>query len=132
MSLVGVALVPAKAANPCEGREQFLVREFLEFFGKKRGFFVEVGANQPQIGSQTWHLERLGWSGILVEPLPQLAQQLRETRTAEVFAVACSSPSNVGRQLPFYVAGALSSLDHERMAPGAKLESVISVPVRTL
>jgi len=112
-----------------DGREQALVREF---FGNRHGFFVEVGANQPQTGSQTWHLERLGWSGILVEPLPELAQKLREARTAKVFAVACSSPKNVGHQLPFYVAGALSSLDRERMAPWAKPESVINVPIRTL
>jgi FkbM family methyltransferase len=112
------------------GREQELVRQF---FGSTRsGFFVEVGANRPQQTSQTWHLERLGWSGILIEPQPNLVTELRRTRSAKVFAVACSSPQNAGRRMRLHVAGALSSLDRERMAPGAEPEGTIEVPVRTL
>ena len=58
------------AASP-DGREQELVREF--FAGVRAGFFVEVGANRPRQESQTWHLEQLGWSGVLIEPQPHLA-----------------------------------------------------------
>ena len=91
-----------------EEREQYLVRSF---FNDAPGFFVEVGANHPIESSQSWHLEQRGWSGILVEPLPELPEKLRQTRNAKVFAVACSSRTNAGRWLPFHVAGALSSLD---------------------
>ncbi len=120
-------------ANPPEGHEQQLVREFLEFCkARASGFFVEVGANHPFRGSQTWHLERRGWRGVLVEPLPENADRLREARTARVFAVACSSPENAGRILPFYAADALSGLDRERMAPWARPQNVINVPARTL
>ncbi len=115
-----------------EEQEQRLIREFLEFFGRAPGFFVDVGANHPQLGSQTWHLERRGWRGILIEPVPEFADQLRRTRTATVFAVACSEPGSAGRSLPFYVAGALSSLNRERMAPGGQPQEVINVPIRTL
>ena len=49
-----------------------------EFFGPLRqGFFVEVGANEPQHGSQSWQFEQAGWSGVLVEPQPDLAERLR-------------------------------------------------------
>ena len=113
-----------------EGREQELVQEF--FGGARSGFFVEVGANRPRQASQTWHLEQLGWTGILIEPQPDLADDLRRARSARVFAAACSSPANAGRHMPLHVAGALSSLDPERMAPGAVAEHVIEVPVRTL
>jgi FkbM family methyltransferase len=116
------------AATLPEGREQALVREF--FAGARAGFFVEVGANRPQQESQTWHLEQLGWTGILIEPQPDLAGELRRKRSATVFAVACSSPQNAGRSMRLHVAGALSALD--RMAPGAEPERVIEVPVRTL
>jgi len=112
-----------------EEREPQLVRKF---FNDTPGFFVEVGANQPQDGSQSWHLEQRGWSGILVEPQPDLAEKLRRTRSARIFAVACSSPMNAGQLLPFHVAGPLSSLDRGAMAPGARPEAVIEVPVRTL
>jgi len=110
--------------------EQALVRQF--FASARSGFFVEVGANRPQQESQTWHLEQLGWTGILIEPQPDLAEELRRQRSARVFAVACSSPQNAGRSMRLHVAGALSALDRERMAPGAEPERVIEVPVRTL
>lgn len=102
------------------------------FFGGVPGYFVEVGANEPRLRSQTWHLEQAGWSGILVEPQPDLVEALKTLRAARVFAVACSGPENAGHALPFYVAGPLSSLDRAGMAPGATPEKVIDVPVRTL
>jgi FkbM family methyltransferase len=99
-----------------EGREQELVRAFFE--GAQSGFFVEVGANRPRQESQTWHLEQLGWSGILIEPQPDLAEELRRDRSAKVVAVACSSPRTpAGDASPRR--RALSSLDRDRMAPGA-------------
>jgi FkbM family methyltransferase len=107
-------------------------RLIAAFFSGRQGFFVEVGANEPRERSQTWHLEQAGWSGVLIEPQPELAAQLRAHRTAKVFAVACSSPANAGKTLPLHVAGPLSSLDRARMAPGASPETVIEVPVRTL
>lgn len=112
------------------GREQELVQEF--FREARTGFFVEVGANRPRQESQSWHLEQRGWTGILIEPQPDLADELRRARSAQVFAVACSSPRNAGRRMRLHVAGALSALDRDRMAPGAKAERVIEVPVRTL
>jgi FkbM family methyltransferase len=113
-----------------EGCEQKLVREF--FGGARSGFFVEVGANRPEQESQTWHLEQIGWTGVLIEPQPNLASDLRYARSAKVFAVACSSPENAGRRMQLHLAGALSALDRERMAPGAEPERIIEVPVRTL
>jgi FkbM family methyltransferase len=110
-------------------REASLVRDF---FGDRPGFFVEVGANDPRQGSQSWHLEQSGWTGILVEPQPDIADRLRAQRSAKVFAVACSSHKNAGRALPFYVAGPMSALDRGRMSPGAVPETAIEVPVRAL
>jgi FkbM family methyltransferase len=118
------------AASLPEGREQELVRAF--FSGARFGFFVEVGANRPQWSSQTWHLEALGWTGVLIEPQPALADELRRARRAKVFAVACSAPANAGTHMHLHVAGPLSSLDRDRMAPGVEPEQVIEVPVRTL
>lgn len=102
------------------------------FFGAGKGYFVEVGANEPRVRSQTWHLEQAGWTGVLVEPQPDLARELRAMRSAQVFAVACSGPEHEGRTLPLHVAGPLSSLDRSGMAPGANPERVIEVPIRTL
>lgn len=110
-------------------REKLLVREF---FGDTNGFFVDIGANDPHHGSQSWHLEQAGWQGILVEPQPELAAKLREARSAKVFAVACSSPQNAGRTMTLHLAGPMSALNRERMSYGAVPESTIEVPVRTI
>ncbi len=111
------------------GEEQRLI---ADFFAGRRGYFVEVGANEPRLRSQTFHLEQAGWAGVLIEPQPELAHRLRNERSARVFACACSSPDNAGRALPLHVAGPLSSLDRSGMAPSAVPERVIEVPVRTL
>lgn len=102
------------------------------FFGQRCGYFVEVGANEPRERSQTWHLEQAGWTGVLIEPQPDLAAKLRQDRKAQVFAAACSAPDNDGRMLPLHVAGPLSSLDRAGMAPSAVPERTIDVPIRTL
>jgi FkbM family methyltransferase len=121
--------MPMPQALTTSDREKLLVQEF---FGDTKGFFVEVGANDPQQGSQSWHLEQAGWRGVLVEPQPELAARLRKTRNAKVFAVACSSPDYAGRELSLHVAGPMSALDRDRMAPGAIPEATVTVPVRTL
>jgi len=118
------------AVHPTPDQEHALVREF--FGGETSGYFVEVGANHPTEGSQTWHLEQAGWTGVLVEPQPELAAFLVASRKARVFANACSSPANAGQSLPLHVDGARSALDPDRMSPGAKAAYVIVVPARTL
>jgi FkbM family methyltransferase len=117
------------AVHPSQREEEKLVRDF---FGGEVGYFVEVGANHPTEGSQTWHLEQAGWTGILIEPQPDLAAFLTTSRKARVFAAACSSPANAGQSLPLHVDGARSALDRDRMAPGAKAAYTIIVPTRTL
>ena len=119
------------AIHPTPDQEHALVRDF--FGGETSGYFVEVGANHPTEGSQTWHLEHAGWTGVLVEPQPDLAAFLVSARkNAKVFAAACTSPDNAGQSLPLHVDGARSALDRDRMAPGARTDYVIAVPTRTL
>jgi FkbM family methyltransferase len=104
-----------------------------EFFGHaKRGYFVEVGANDPQRWSQSFHLEQMGWSGVVVEPQPQLAELLRQRRTAKVFAVACSAPENAGKRMALHLAGIHSSFDPMLKVAQVRPEGAIEVPLRTL
>lgn len=110
--------------------EQGLIRKFFE--RKPEGFFVDVGANHPITDSQSFHLEQLGWRGLLIEPLPSYCEQLRAHRTSTVIQCACSSPDNHGKTLPIHVAGVHSSLEPDLIAVGARSEGVIEVPVRTL
>lgn len=102
------------------------------FAGASTGYFVEVGANDAQLHSQTWHLEQRGWSGVLIEPQPDLAENIRQRRAAKVYAVACSSPSNAGTTMLLNVAGAHSSLQEGFFVFGMTRQGIIEVPVRTL
>ena len=70
------------AVQPSQQEEEALVREF--FGGARNGFFVEVGANHPILRSQTYHLEQTGWTGVLIEPQPDLAAKLVQARKAAV------------------------------------------------
>lgn len=81
-----------------ENREKLLVREF--FNNKRKGIFVEVGANEPDaVLSQSYHLENdLDWSGILIEPIDYLYELNRETRAnAIAYKAACTSPGKTGK-----------------------------------
>src|SRR5262245_37596767 len=104
-----------------------------EFFGHARtGFFVEVGANDPEKWSQTFHLERLGWNGIVVEPQPDLAAALRARRKATVCAVACSARENAGRSMTLHLAGIHSSFDPQLKVAAVRPAGTVEVPLTTL
>jgi FkbM family methyltransferase len=85
--------------------EQALVAEYLP----AKGYFVELGAFHPFLLSQTWTLEQRGWDGLLIEPIPAHAENLRRNRRARVFQVACGSPQQHGLIQKISVRGDLSS-----------------------
>src|SRR5262249_60566459 len=88
-------------------KEQELVGEFL---GQAPGTFVEVGANDPVLLSQTYHLEQAGWRGILIEPLRECAQRLAAARRARGVAVAARAPEDRGRGVARVLRRPLSAL----------------------
>jgi len=110
--------------------EPELVRAF--FADTHTGVYVDVGANHPTEDSQSWHLERLGWNGLLIEPLPHYCDLLRASRTGRVVQVACSSPANDQQTMPILVAGVHSTLNANPIALGAQAQVVMQVLTRTL
>ena len=116
--------------NPPDN-EQSLIREFFE--NKRIGYYVEVGANHPTAGSQTWHLEELGWEGLLIEPLPRYFELLTKGRKGTVVQYACSSPENHNKVLRLLVAeGGHSTLNADPVALGTQGEQTIEVTCKTL
>jgi FkbM family methyltransferase len=122
-NLTECAILPFEAET--ELKEAF-------FAGENAGYFVEVGANDPQVHSETWHLEQRGWTGVLIEPQPDLAKRIRQNRTAKVYQVACSSPANSGTSMTLNVAGAHSSLQDDFFILGMKRQGTLEVPIKTL
>lgn len=112
--------------------ENALVRRFFE--DADSGCFVEVGANDPFHYSQTWHLEQRGWGGLLIEPIAELCDRLREARpNATVVACACAGPDQVGEaDLHVAAADGQSTLDRDAAHVTMAFERIERVAVRTL
>jgi len=106
-----------------------------EYFGRsEQGVFAEVGANDPELLSQTLFLEKLGWRGVLVEPQPDCCRRLREKRpNAKIFEAACGSPEQRGTA-DFHIANddTRSSLRQYEHDESVHFSSVLKVKVQTL
>lgn len=71
-----------------------LDRQMLSRLPDRPGTFLEIGANDGYSQSNTWYLERhRRWTGVLVEPLPELYRACRKVRRrSAVFNYACVGP----------------------------------------
>lgn len=72
-----------------------------ELSGQKRGgVFLDIGANDGATFSNTLYLEQaLGWTGIAVEPHPDVFQKLRACRKCDLFNGCVSDHDGVLRFL---------------------------------
>jgi FkbM family methyltransferase len=108
------------------------VRLIAEFFSDtQNGYFVDVGAADPVVNSQSWPLEQAGWTGVLIEPRPDFAARLRQARRAKVFECACSSPRGRGT-VRLNLLGGFSSLNERLVIAGMRPAGAIDVAARTL
>ena len=67
------------------GRQSFSLNELdlrlAKYIKTRNGFFIEAGANDGIQQSNTLYFEKyLGWKGLLIEPIPSLADQCRVNR----------------------------------------------------
>jgi FkbM family methyltransferase len=116
-----------------DGADRFL----LEYFGDRKGIYMDIGGNHPIALSNTYLLYRLGWKGMVVDPIPRLIAKHRRfrPRDIQVNAAAGSAPS----ELTFYelIPSVLSTCEpseaRERLSTGeAKLLNRYTVPVMTV
>ena len=80
-------MVPRPALTGRHG-EDFLI--LSAFAGQKRGFYIDVGAFDGVYGSNTWALAQSGWSGICVEPAPEVFPHLTRNRPSALCVEAAS------------------------------------------
>jgi FkbM family methyltransferase len=107
------------------------------FKDRKNGFYVDVGANDPDVKSVTKYFYRAGWRGINIEPIPELVEKLNKSRPEDTNkGVAISDKSG---ELTFYKglggASGLSTLSPKiaasHRARGFQF-TTIKIPVMTL
>ncbi len=61
------------------GQDKFINESLL--FGKRNGFFVDVGAYDGLLISNTYFFEKiLKWSGLCIEPIPHVFDKLKHNR----------------------------------------------------
>ena len=107
------------------------------FKNQKTGFYVDVGANDPNKSSVTKYFYLAGWRGINIEPIPELVEKLNTSRPEDTNkGVAISDRRGV---LIFYKglgdASGLSTLS-PRIAASHRAKgfefTTIKIPVTTL
>ena len=65
-----------------------LDKRMLNFINYKNGFYIECGANDGVNQSNTWYFEKkLGWNGLLIEPLGEVFYELKKNRSDKNFFV---------------------------------------------
>ncbi len=106
------------------------------FKDQKTGFYVDVGANDPEVMSVTQYFYLAGWRGINIEPIPELVEKLNKSRPEDTNkGVAISNKKG---ELTFYKgvnASGLSTLSPKiaasHRAKGFEFTK-IRIPVTTL
>jgi len=68
----------------------------------KNGFFIDIGAYDGIIGSNTYIFEQIGWKGVCIEPQPKIFRQLKRNRKCDLYNVALSSHSS--ENVEFFIA----------------------------
>jgi FkbM family methyltransferase len=119
------------------GEDAWLARYFG---GKRTGFFVEVGAYDGIVLSNTYYFEQLGWTGVLVEPHPTKAAACRGNRPgSRVFECAAVSAASVASiemlDVPggeVYSTTVASDFNLQRLRDYGLESRTIVVPGRTL
>lgn len=83
------------------GEDRILASLFID---KRKGFCIEVGANDGVNDSTTLYFEKMGWECLLIEPNPELCIQIRASRTAHL--VECAASDRRGEVSLFVAEGA--------------------------
>jgi len=74
------------------------------FRRRPTGYFIEVGAYDGVTLSNTFFLEQMGWTGLLVEPIPPLCEKAAASRPRSRVAHAAVSKRNSSGTAKFTVA----------------------------
>lgn len=143
-----------RKAYECMGSDRYsqpslghLEPKLAEYLPQSGGVFVEAGAYDGYWQSNTYWLERFrGWTGVLVEPVPELARRARRERPcSQVFQCALVSAGSGLEALSMVYAGTMSMVrgawgspeaERVRAREGAALVQSepreLLVPARTL
>lgn len=100
------------------------------FVDVKKGFYVDVGANYPTIDSVTKRFYDKGWSGVNIEPLRSLHQQLEKERKRDInLCYGLSDKKGVAKFTEYPGIPGHSTFDRGRKAAHKKNTEVVEYEV---
>ena len=81
LTAIPTAATENKKLYPSQfGQDKYMNEQF--FKNKRNGVFVDIGAFDGIIGSNTSFFENeLGWTGICIEPIPEIFEKLQKNRS---------------------------------------------------
>lgn len=93
--------------------EDMVLKAFFETRDNYQGFYVDIGAHHPFRFSNTAYFYEKGWSGINIEPTPDLIAHFQKHRPRDINLNV--GISNTPSQLTFYIFDepALNSFDEQ-------------------
>ena len=121
--------------------EDILIGRALSMLGIRQPNYLEIGTNYPVAGNNTYSFYAKGAHGVCVEPDPDLAQMIRQTRPRDTCLNVGIGPSEEAG-LSFYMLSkkGLNTFSKEEaektvkdgMYGEVKIEKVITVPLVTI
>jgi FkbM family methyltransferase len=108
-----------------------------DYFGERRGLYIEVGGNHPFSLSNTYLLYRQGWNGLVVEPIQRLCAKHKRFRPRDIQVNAAASDEAGDLTLFEMIPSVLSTCDPNEAkamlsSGSARMFKEYSVPVMTV
>lgn len=109
--------------------EDMIARHFLHHV--TNGHYVDVGASDPVYYNNTYYFYEQGWRGILVDPLPEACQELRDKRPEDTVLQNAVGPSGVAT-LSIFSPSQLSTIKLKTQYIAAEVVPVGEIPVTVI
>jgi FkbM family methyltransferase len=90
------------------------------------GFYVDVGANHPIAGSNTFELYRLGWRGLTIDGSPRMIALQRAIRPRDTAVCAVVSDEERDAVFTEFASSAVSSLHAGHVAAWRQRSAVVA------
>lgn len=123
-------LRPQRTVSYSEFAEDMILRHLLP---ESAGVYVDVGASDPIVGSNTYGLYLRGWSGVLIEPIERHVEAARVIRARDRVIRALCGESVGARTFYEYDSSVISTMDDERVRllseEGLEPVAVTEIPV---
>lgn len=126
----GISLLTKIKISPIPVAEAILAHISISSIKGKRGFYIECGANDGLEQSNTLRLEKLGWSGLLIEPSPKAYKSLLRNRSNQNIFANCAlvSSDDIKTVSGDFDGSLMASVESQR----TRGETKIDVQARTL